>query len=482
MSILKTIKRWFGMIFNSKAKEVFNASDMTSDKLNRYLDKCLNIYHGIPDWLDEEKHIKTVNFAKFICSETAKLSTLGMTVVIEGDSDRVKAIQKRIDDAKANFRNWIEYAGACGTIILKPNEDSIEAVFPSRFIVTEAKNGKITGAIFVNQRTSDDGKTFYTRLEYHRFVDGLYIITNKCYKGASKNSIDDEVDIKATPWSMLEEEVAIENLDTPLYGVLKMPGANSIDVDSPLSMPIFADAIEELKDLDIAYSRNAKEILDSKRMVLLDADRLVAPNTMGTRRVGEFERTKKQMKLPDYVNILDSVHEKEANELYQEINPSLNTETRIKGINALLSQIGFKCGFSNGYFVFNESTGFSTATQVTADQARTIQLIEDIRKCIDACMIDVVKAVNIFEDLYGTTRHMDIQDTISTDELDRIIHIHFEPIYTNKEEDRQRALQLTNSGYLPKWYYLHMYEGFSEEEAKALTEEAQPKEEGLFPE
>ncbi len=76
------------MIFGSKAKEVFDVSDITSEKMNMFLDRCMNIYHGIPEWLDDNKHIKTVNFAKFICSETSKLATLGMSVVIEGDSDR----------------------------------------------------------------------------------------------------------------------------------------------------------------------------------------------------------------------------------------------------------------------------------------------------------------------------------------------------------------------------------------------------------
>lgn len=479
MGIINSIKRWFGMIFSNKAKEEFDVKSITSQAMDRYVDNCLNIYHGKPNWLDEENHIKTVNFAKFICSETAKLSTLGMTVVIDGDSDRVKAIQKQVDEAKANVRQFVEYAGACGTVILKPNGKTVDVVMPGNYIVTDTNNGKIVGVVFVNRDISDNGKKFYTRLEYHRFINDLYVISNKCYVGDTENDHGKPISIEKTPWRGLSEEIGIEKLDTPLFGVLTMPGANSIDVDSPVGMPIFADAIEELKDLDIAYSRNVKEIYDSKRMVLLDADRLIP---MG----GKFYQTPEgrrallnKMGLPDYVNTLDGTGD---GDIYHEINPALNTQTRMEGINALLSQIGFKCGFSNGYFVFNQSTGFTTATQVTADQARTIQLIEDIRKRIDACLIDVIKAINVFEDLYGTTGHLDIPDTVSTDELDRIIHIHFEPIYTNKEEDRQRALQLTNSGYYPKWYYLHMFEGLSEEDAKALTEEAQPKDGGLFTE
>lgn len=467
------------MIFSNRAKEEFSVQNITSQEMDVFINKCAGIYRGKPYWLDDEAGIGTVNFARFICSETAKLTTLGLSIVIDGDSDRVKVIQKQIDEAKANIRQWVEYAGAYGTIIIKPNGQTIDVVLPNKYMVTDQSNGKITGIVFVNQEVSADGKTYWTRLEYHRWVNELYIVSNKCYKGQSENDLGKPVDIKDTPWNMLEEEVGIENIDSPLFGVLKMPSANSIDVDSPLALPIYTDAIEELKDLDIAYSRNAKEILDSRRIVLMDSDRLVPVKGNMNAQVAGWDSARKQMHLPDYVQ---NVFGNGTEDFYQEINPTLNTETRIKGINALLSQIGFKCGFSNGYFVFNETTGYTTATQVTADQARTIQLIEDIRKMLDGCLIDVIKAINVFEDLYGTTGHLVIEDTVSTDELDRVIHVHFEPIYTNKEEDRQRALQLTQSGFLPKWYYLHIYEGFTEEEAKALTEEAQPKEEGLFDE
>ena len=46
----------------------------------------------------------------------------------------------------------------------------------------------------------------------------------------------------------------------PLFGIIRTPQANNIDVDSPLGIPIFTDAMQELRDLDIAYSRNSKEI------------------------------------------------------------------------------------------------------------------------------------------------------------------------------------------------------------------------------
>lgn len=469
MGIIANIRRWFIMRFSNKAKEVFEIKNITSSKMDSFIAKCGNIYKGNPEWLDDDHNIKTINFAKFLCKETAKIATLGMSIVIDGDSERVKTIQKQIDEAKANIRQWTEYAGAYGTIIIKPNGTSIDVVLPDKFMVTDQSNGKITGCVFLNQETSENGKVFYTRLEYHRFINDIYVITNKCYVGKSENDIETPIGIEDTPWKDLQEEIAIDKMDSMLFGVLSMPNANNVDEDSPLAMPLFADAIEELKDLDIAYSRNVEEIYDSERIVLLDSDRMVPSKGNLNSQVRGWERTRVDMQLPKYVK---NVFGDGQTSFYQEINPTLQTQTRLDGINSLLSQIGFKCGFSNGYFVFNQQNGFATATQVTADQARTIQLVKDIRVMIDKCLIDVIKAINVFEDIYGTTGHVDITDTVSMADVDRMIHIHFEPIYTNEEEDRARAYQLTQTGFYPKWYYLHKYEGLDEETAKALSAEA----------
>ena len=126
------------------------------------------------------------------------------------------------------------------------------------------------------------GDKWYTKLEYHRFLDsGLYAIDNHCFVGSSRNSTDERIDIKLTPWADMEEEVTISNSPT-LFAVLRTPSANNIDLDSPAGLPIFSEAIQELRDLDIAYSRNSEEITDSLKSkkairIIVDSAKAVAP-------------------------------------------------------------------------------------------------------------------------------------------------------------------------------------------------------------
>lgn len=452
------------MIFRNKAKEEFNIEPIISQSMEDMISKCFAIYQGKPYWLDDADHIKTINFAKAVCSETARLAILGTKITIDG-SARAAWLQEQIDNIYFKLRDWVEYGCAYGTVILKPNGKGIDLVTPDNFIITDYENGEISGVVFLN--FEEENKKYYTRLEYHRFIDDVYAITNRCYVGNSKNDNGKPIDIAKTPWSDLSEESFIQNVYSPLYGVLKMPHANNVDVDSPMGLPVFSDAIEELKDLDIAYSRNSKEILDSKRTVLIDSDKMFTGGIPVAQMTGtSMERVRSEMKLPDYVK---NVYGNGTEDFYQEINPQLNTDTRLSGLNALLSQIGYKIGYSNGYFVFNESTGIQTATGVEAEQQRTIQFIKDVRDKVEGCLDRVIYALSVFADLYNLAPVGSYK-----------VKCDFGDITYNREEDRLRWWGYVVSGKVPAWKYFEKFEGMTEDEAKAMVDEAAPKEPTLF--
>lgn len=460
------------MLFGSKAKEVFSVESVTSGVMDKILTECANIYKGKPNWLDSEDDIKTINFAKTICSETARLATLAISIKVDG-SARAKWLQEQIDKEYFNVRQWVEYAGGFGTIVLKPNGNGIDLFIPGdNCIVTEQHDGKITGIVFAYTEQNDRKKnSWFTRLEYHRFIeDGLYAITNRCFEGNKAYGTDKAISIEMTPWAELMEDVTISTdnggIRGYLFGVLKMPHANNIDINSALSLPLFSEVIEELKDLDIAYSRNATEVMDSRRTVLLDSDVLMPSGSKINNTAYGFEQRRKEMKLPPYVK---NVMGKGDGSLYHEINPELRTEERLKGINALVSQIGFKVGYSSGYFVFNEKTGMVTATQVESDDRRTIEFIKDVRDQLECCMDDLIYAMNVFADLYDLAP-VGTYETVYS----------FGDITYSFEEDKKTWWSYVIQGKVRFWRYLVKFEGFTEEEAKQIEEEAKEKNPTLF--
>lgn len=458
MSLLSTIRGWLAMLFDARAKEEFGVKPIPQTQTNAFIEECQNIYAGKPDWISED--VTTINFAKSVCSEVARLTMLDTKITVDG-SPRADMLQEKIDEVYKDIRRWVEYGCGNGIIIMKPNGTSIDIAKPGEFIITETDGPKIKGCVFCNVQYANE--RYYTRLEYHRLDDDKYRISNRCFESESKESIGKPVDIDATPWVGMAEDVESDNIEQMLFGVFKMPGANNIDTDSPYTLPIFADAVRELEDLDIAYSRNAKEIFDSKRTILLDSDRLLpAGQKVGT----DYDSARKAQGLPDMVKIVEGMGD---GSMYQEINPAIQTTIRLEGMNALLSQIGYKCGFSNGYFVFNQRTGMVTATQVESDDRRTIQLIKDIRDQLQACLDELFYALDKFLDNDGAP--------VGKYE----VTYDFGDITYNREEDRQRWWGYVVAGAVPKWMYFNKFEGMSEEDAKAMVEEAQPKE-TLFPE
>lgn len=463
------------MIFKKQAEDDFHVEVVQSAEMDAVINKCSDIYRGVPPWVSADDNVKTINFAKSVCSEVARLTTLGIGIQI-GGSARASWLQKQVDQVYFNLRHWVEYGCAYGTIFVKPNGDSLDIFTPADVLLVDYDNQGVKGIIFKDTYT--EGKKYYTRLEYHRFVeatgeDGVtrfpYYISNRAYVSKTSNSIGDLVSLERTKWAgLLPETPPIlkangERLDGPMFGMFRTPQANNIDISTPMGLPIFAEAIEELRDLDVAYSRNTGEIFDSEKIILAD-DRIMFENGMSilNRHAGMSSQ-----KLPHYVkNVFGNGPET----FYQEINPQMNTETRIKGINNLLSFIGFKCGFSNGYFVFDEKTGMVTATQVESDDRRTLQLIKDVRDKLEDCLNGAIYAFSVYADLYG----------IAPVGLYEITY-DFGDITYNREEDRARWWQYVMQGKVPAWMYFQKFEGMSEEDAKAMVEEAKPKEElGLF--
>lgn len=453
------------MLLKTKAKEEFDIKLLSNDAFDSYLKRCEEIYKGTPDWLDDDIH--TVNLAKSVCSETARLTCLGIGITVDG-SARAEYLQKVIDDkVYFNLRHWIEYGCAYGTVILKPNGEGIDLVTPQDFVVTDEKDGVIRGVIFESYYYDNHDEKWYTRLEYHRFLkNGQYAVSNRCFVGNTKNSTDKAIDIKKTPWKDLAEDMVCVNVDKPLYGVFKTPMANNIVIGSCMGLPMFGEALEELKDLDVAYSLNAKEILNSKRTVLLDSDRLTPTGGNLRNRAAGYKDTAETMGLPDFVKVIEGQGN---GDIYHEINPTLNTTMRLTGINAVLSQIGYKCGFSNGYFVFNEKSGMITATQVEADDRKTIQLIKDVRDGLESCIDGLTYAIDRFADFYNLSPVGKYEITYD-----------FGDITYNREEDRARWFGYVAAGKVPFWRYLMKFEGFSEEDAKEIEAEAQPQQPQLM--
>lgn len=479
MGIIQTIKRWWDSLWQKEAQDKFGVETIESDVMKAALNDWVNIYQGKPDWtLPDDKgniDIESFNFAKKLCNETARLTTLALGITVEG-SARADWINGFMESYIARMKNEeCEKACAFGYIILKPNGEGIDYVMPWDFCPTHATDGKVDGGIFFDHYHEPGDKWYYTRLEWQRFEDvsedvRIFRITNKTYKATGANGIGQECNIKETVWANLQEDIAYENIEQPLFSIFKMPLSNNIDMSSPLGVSIFSNAQKELKSLDIAWTRLEDEIFDSQKITFLGDMLIDEPGRPVKSRFapgGAVDKTGKA--LPRHVRILPG---STTGDEYHEVNPALQTADRLSGIDHFLNLVGVKCGYSTGQFVLNGRTGHVTATQVEADDRETIQYIKQIRDSFQAATDGLIYALDKYADIYSLS-------PVGVYE----VNYDFGDITYNWEEDRARHWQYVTLGKYPLWMYYVKFEGMSEEEAKAVAAEAKTEnepQEGLF--
>ncbi len=463
-------------MWQKEAQDKFGVETIESDVMKAALDDWVNIYQGKPPWVDpNDNDIESFNFAKKLCNETARLTTLALGITVEGYA-RAEWINGFMESYIARMKNEeCEKACAFGYIILKPNGNGIDYVMPWDFCPTHAEDGKVDGGIFFDHYHEPGDKWYYTRLEWQRFENvsedvRIYRITNKTYKATGTNGIGQECSKSETVWSNLQEDAAYQNIEQPLFSIFKMPLSNNIDMSSPLGVSIFSNAQKELKSLDIAWTRLEDEIFDSQKITFLGDMLIDEPGKPIRSRFAPGGAVDKQGKaLPRHVRILPGSTEGDE---YHEVNPAMQTADRLSGIDHFLNLVGVKCGYSTGQFVLNGRTGHVTATQVEADDRETIQYIKQIRDSFQAATDGLIYALDKYADIYSLA-------PVGVYE----VNYDFGDITYNWEEDRARHWQYVTLGKYPLWLYYVKFEGMSEEDAKAVAAEAktenEPEEEGL---
>lgn len=467
MGLITWIKAVWNKLFRREIEERFDTDLLLSDTMTKYIEQFENITAGNPPWIDPEDDIESINFAGFIDDVTAGLVTLDIGIEMP-DTPRGQYLQKQADYILQVINDKTSEAlGNCG-IMFKPNGRNVDYVEPGSFAPTETdSNGNILGCVFQTQTTKKDYT--YTRLEWHRFEgedeNRVYRISNYAYKSRkplnSHLNIGDPCSLKEVPeWAHLEPEMAVENIDRPLFAYFKNPAPNRIDRTSPLGVPIWHNALNELKALDVAWSRKKAEVEDSKHMTFVPESAIMYAD-------------QHKQKLPRFVKGLQMSGGTE-NEKVDEHVATLLTEQRIADINSILALISTKCGYSQGMFVLDEKTGMMTATQVEADDQETIRTIKNIRDGLRDSLNNLFYAVNAMADYYTLLPAEDWQT------LEEGIVYNFGDITYSYEADKETWWKYVIQNKVPAWLYFVKFEGYSEQEAKALVSEAEPKEPTLF--
>ena len=319
---------------------------------------------------------------------------------------------------------------------------TIENIYPLSW-----QNGYISECAFSSAVTRD-GKD-YVYLQIHRKEDnGNYVIENRIFNNSSE---------------MLSEE-RLENVKgfekvPPLvhtgsskrqFVIDRLNIANNYNYLLPTGISVYANAIDVMQGVDIAYDSYVNEFRLGKKRIMVKPSAskyLDGQPVFDTNDVAFYV-------LPEDTG---------DGSIITPIDMTLRTAEHNTGIQDQLNILSSKCGFGETYYRFNGGS-VATATQVISENSTMFRTIKKHEIILNDVLVELCR---ILLRLGNTAMNsgLDEEVEISIDFDDSIIE--------SKEQDFQRDMQMLNAGIMNDWEFRMRWFNEDEETAKDALPKAQ---------
>lgn len=436
MTIEKVIKEITG-------KDVVAFNDLTDTWLQYYkgdVDKFhdYEVYNGVKKIKSKRK---TLNMPKKVCEDWANLLLNEKTDVVVGDNEQQDNLWELLNSV--NFwtkgNEGVEKTFALGTGAFvetadKDGNERLQFISRQKIYPITFDQDKITECAFVNITSGT------TLIQIHALgSDGNYKIRTLEYKKDVKDTSDDI-------GRLIEDDVFDTESPLAWFQILKPNIANNVDINSPMGISIYANALDVLQGVDLAYDGFCEEmrlgqarIFMNKSLTRYDetGEGLVFDvNEKGFYYLGEGENTKPI-------------------ELY---NPTLRTDGYFNGINNALNLLSSKVGFGENHYRFDKG-GIATATQVISENSEMFRSLKKHEILLQEVIIGVSKALMYI--------HNNFTNKKFKFDLDANIEVKFDDsIIEDKETMKMTDRQDVNMGVMSKVEYRMKWYNEDEETAK----------------
>lgn len=397
-----------------KKRKFGGVSDTTYNHIDEWLAWYQNdvkkfhiywIYDGI-----QSKKCKRykLGMAKKVCEDWANLLLNEKVAIKAGAFDkRLKEILETNNfQTRANQLIEISFALGTGAFVeyLDANENKIIDYIRANMIYPLSwDNGDITECAFGSVRVVDEKERIY--LQIHRkgiAEDGedpdMYYIENKYLDADAGDEValpDDIDDIVATGYNK------------PLFQIITPNICNNVDLDSPMGISVFANAIDQVKGCDLVYDSYMNEYVLGRKRILVP-----------------YSAAKIQMQKDGNADPVfdpnDSVYfvmpgDRQDDMKPTEVDMTIRAADHEQGLNKALDLMSLKCGMGTGRYKF-ESGGVKTATEVISDKSDLYQNLQKNKTPIKTAMIAMVKALLFLETgSDGLEVNVDFDDSIIED-------------------------------------------------------------------
>lgn len=343
------------------------------------------------------RKMATLKIGKVLANEMASLIFNEKCEINISDEKLQKFIDEVFKDNNfyRKFQEYLEYMFGLSGIVIKPYHSDgkikLSYITADCFIPTAWDNQGIYEGVFLNQTVK--GNKRYTLLEWHSWEGKEYVIRNQLFESDlnSGGEIGKEVPL-STLYEDLEEEVRINNFKRSNFVYFKPNLANNFDTSSPLGISIFANALDTLHSLDVAFDSFQREFRLGKKRIIVPASAVRAVADEHGNLVRYFDANDEvyqAMELSDLDEF--KIHDNSV---------ELRVEEHVAAINALLNILAMQTGFSAGTFSF-DGKSMKTATEVVSENSKTFKTKQSHEIIIESGIQELIECIVQTAELYG---------------------------------------------------------------------------------
>lgn len=365
----------------------------------------------------------TNNFYELLSQTLEQMFALGTAAFVIGiDNIAVDNYGNIVDSSKATIR--------------------VNGVNATRIIPLSWSNGVVTEASFISELVIK-GKTYYIISSHIKEDDG-YVIYNDLLNSNYK--------IESLSYNLLPI-IRTKSLK-PLFYIIKTNISNNIDLDSPMGISVYSEAIDNLKGCDVVFDSCIREVITGQRIVMMNKCLLTTDEQGRPIAPQDVKQT--------YMQFFGDDANSDINEYIKEFHPNLNTDSLDKELQNQLNMLSSKVGLGTNYYRFDSVSGAVTATQYVGERNDFMRNAVKISKSIKSALHDLVLGILfVGKNILGA--NVDDNAKVEISISDGVV----EDDSKEREQDRQDVKDgiMSKAEYRAKWY------GETEEEAKKKIDE-----------
>lgn len=449
----------------------YNYNPETKNAIKTYIDQWKSWYKGNVRSFHNyfiyngnkkvKQHRYTMNMAKEISEDWSDILWSEKCEISFAKEDSQKQFDKLIDelDLYSIINRALEKSGALGTTAtvtsvydILQNEDGmyldvsqakvrVDTVDVDWIYPLSWNNKEITECAFGSVEYVNGVK--YVICSVHKLNEqNEYVIYNHLFKDTNGNLSE-----------ITEEQGTMKEFPTysnvKWFSVFKPLLTNNLFNNSPFGIPHYANAIDNMKAVDISFDALKNEIKDGRKRTFVRSDMFNYDNG-----------TQKMVFDPEDTTVYQLPNGATKDDLIQSDSDTLRTAQQIETLNTNLNILGNKVGFGENHYHF-DGTNLSTATAVVSSNSKLFRRKKKLEIGYYNDILNLIKSV-----CYAATKF----GTYNIDETDMAIQFD-DSIIEDKEAESVRASREVSQGLISKAEYRERIFGETKEAAEKAIEE-----------